>query len=619
MSLIKQNKKPFTRHLFTVIKLAVLNASLLLSAGKIYAAGSAKEEFVPQWAKSAVWYQIFPERFRNGDLSNDPSIEDIVGADPQEKAKQWAVHPWGADWYKLQDYELKNGEPELWKHLLRRRYGGDLQGIIDKLDYIEELGINAIYLNPIFDSPSLHKYDGASYHHVDPNFGPDPEGDRALMATENPLDPKTWVWTQADEIALTLIEEAHKRGIRVIFDGVFNHMGVNSFAFQHLKEHQQNSPYKDWFTVLSFDDPIKGTKFDYEGWFGVKSLPEFKEDDNGLVEGPRTYVFAATQRWMNPKGKGIEYGIDGWRLDVAFNVHHNFWKAWRSWVKSINPDAYLTAEIVDTPDKVKPYLQGDEFDGEMNYNFAFTAAEFLFNPKGMNITASEFGEELRKMRHMYPSGVAYVTQNLFGSHDSNRIGSHILNRGIGNFRDWGKYFSLSQAANNTDYDVSKPGKEEIHLQKLFVLLQMTYVGAPMAYYGDEVGMWGANDPDDRKPMIWSDIKYEDESTLADGTARPADRVAINRELKAHYKTLISIRHQYESLRLGDFKQVLANDELELYAFERSIERDDKQESVQVYLNNSNEKRTIELPENANVIFPSGLNVIDGKVNLARKK
>jgi glycosidase len=321
---------------------------------------------------------------------------------------------------------------------------------------------------------------------------------------------------------------------------------------------------------------------------------------------------------MNPKGKGIEYGIDGWRLDVAFNVHHNFWKAWRSWVKSINPDAYLTAEIVDTPDKVKPYLQGDEFDGEMNYNFAFTAAEFLFNPKGMNITASEFGEELRKMRHMYPSGVAYVTQNLFGSHDSNRIGSHILNRGIGNFRDWGKYFSLSQAANNTDYDVSKPGKEEIHLQKLFVLLQMTYVGAPMVYYGDEVGMWGANDPDDRKPMIWSDIKYEDESTLADGTARPADRVAINRELKAHYKTLISIRHQYESLRLGDFKQVLANDELELYAFERSIERDDKQESVQVYLNNSNEKRTIELPENANVIFPSGLNVIDGKVNLARK-
>ncbi len=154
------------------------------------------EEFVPQWAKSVVWYQIFPERFRNGDPSNDPTVNDILGADPAEPPVEWEVHPWGSDWYELQNYEQANGEPELWKHLLRRRYGGDLQGVIDKLDYLEDLGVTALYLNPVFQSPSLHKYDAESYHHIDPNFGPDPDGDRELIATENLLDPATWVCNQ---------------------------------------------------------------------------------------------------------------------------------------------------------------------------------------------------------------------------------------------------------------------------------------------------------------------------------------------------------------------------------------------------------------------------------------
>lgn len=571
-------------------------------------------EFVPQWAKSAIWYQVFPERFRNGDVSNDPTINDLDGADPQEPAKAWNIHPWGSDWYELQAYEKQNGEPELWKHLLRRRYGGDLQGIIDKLDYIQSLGVNALYLNPVFDSPSLHKYDGASYHHIDPNFGPDPEGDRKLMATENPLDPNTWVWTKADELALNLIKQAHKRGIRVIFDGVFNHMGVNSFAFQHLKQHQQASPYKDWFTVLSFDDKEKGTEFDYEGWFGVKSLPEFKEDEQGLVKGPRDYVFAATQRWMNPKSQGIEHGIDGWRLDVAFNVHHNFWKAWRTWVKSINPEAYLTAEIVDTPDKVRPYLQGDEFDGEMNYNFAFTAAEFFFNPKDMAINAREFGEKLTVMRNLYPKGVAYVTQNLFGSHDSNRIGSHIVNSGIGNFRDWGDYFGLSQAANNPDYDVSKPSEADIQLQKLFVIFQMTYVGAPMVYYGDEVGMWGANDPDDRKPMLWPDIKYDNEVYLPNGKKRSPDTVTINSGLREHYKMLISIRNQYEALRLGSFKEIQADNDLHLYAFEREYQT----QTVQVYLNNSDNEISLPLGKDIRPIYPLNTVAKNAQVKIKAK-
>ncbi|MDH5433765.1 MAG: glycoside hydrolase family 13 protein, partial [Gammaproteobacteria bacterium] len=488
----------------------------------------SKDEFVPQWAKKVVWYQIFPERFRDGDPTNNPTLESIIGADPQVPPKHWRVHPWGSDWYQLQDYEKANGEPELWKHLLRRRYGGDLQGVIDKLDYLQSLGITAIYFNPVFYSPSLHKYDGASYHHIDPHFGPDPEGDKALIAKENPLDPDSWVWTSADELALKMIQEAHKRNIRVIFDGVFNHMGINSFAFQDVVKNQQKSPYKDWFIIDSFDDPEKGTQFSHTGWFGNKSLPEFREDSNGIVSGPKAYIFNATKRWMNPKNKGVEYGIDGWRLDVAYNVHHNFWKDWRKLVKSINPEAYLTAEIVDKPEKVQPYLMGDEFDGEMNYNFAFTATEFLFNP--VAIKPSEFDAKLATLRNLYPSGVAYVNQNLFGSHDSNRIGSHIVNSGIGNFRNWGKYFGLSQAANNPDYQVRKPNEQETRLQKLFVILQMTYVGAPMIYYGDEVGMWGANDPDTRKPMLWPDIHYVDEIYLPNGQKRPEsmiDKVEIN--------------------------------------------------------------------------------------------
>jgi cyclomaltodextrinase len=547
-------------------------------------------EFVPAWAKEVVWYQVFPERFRDGDASNNPTRKDIAGADPQPLPEHWQIHPWGSDWYKLQPYEKANGDKELWKHMLRRRYGGDLQGIIDKLDYIQDMGFTAIYLNPVFDSPSLHKYDAASYHHIDPNFGPDPDGDRALMARENPLDPSTWVWTKADELALKLIEQAHQRGIRVIFDGVFNHMGINSFAFQNLKAKQQDSPYKDWFTVLSWEDEAAGTAFDYEGWFGVKSLPEFKEDEQGLAAGPKNYVFAATERWMNPKGKGAEHGIDGWRLDVAFCIAHGFWKDWRKHVKSLNPEAYLTAEIVDTPERVKPYLQGDEFDGEMNYNFAFASAEFFFNPEPTRISASEFDRELRAMRQLYPKGVAYVTQNLFGSHDSNRIGSHIVNRGVGNFRDWSTYFNLSQVGSNPDYLVRKPNAEEIRLQKLFVIMQMTYVGAPMVYYGDEVGMWGANDPDDRKPMLWPDIDYEDEVVNPDGSKRRPDKVAVNQDLQQHYKTLISLRNKYSALRVGDFNTLLTDDKRGLYGFERTHQR----QRIWVVLNNSSVEHKIRL-------------------------
>lgn len=565
-------------------------------------------EFVPKWAKTVVWYQIFPERFSDGDPGNNPTVNDIKGADPKESPKEWQIHPWGSDWYKLQPYEKANGEPELWKHLLRRRYGGDLQGVINKLDYLQELGVTAIYLNPVFQSPSLHKYDGESYHHIDPNFGPDPEGDRKMIATENPLDPATWVWTSADKLALKLIEEVHHRGMKIIFDGVFNHLGYNSFAFQDVIKNQQNSVYKDWFIIKSWKDEEKGTEFDYEGWFGVKSLPELKEDSTGIVEGPKQYIFNATQRWMNPQNKGSEFGIDGWRLDVAFCIGHPFWKQWRKHVRSINPEAYMTAEIVDVPDKVKPYMQGDEFDGEMNYNFAFTSAEFFFNTDSTRITASGYDAKLKELRELYPAGVAYVSQNLFGSHDANRIGSHIVNRnnGIGNFRDWGNYFNASAASNNPKYSTRKPQEEDIELQKLFVIMQMTYVGAPMIYYGDEVGMWGGNDPDCRKPMVWDDMSYEGEVYNVDGSTHDPDKVAVNKSLFEHYKKLIAIRNAHQALQVGTYKTIFTDDEKGILIFERALE----DEKLIVVINNGDNQYTVDVPELKQACFKD---LISGKV------
>ncbi len=548
---------------------------------------SSQNEFVPQWAKKVVWYQIFPDRFRNGDTSNDPTLESINGSWPHDSTSEWHLHPWTSDWYKLQDYEKLNGK-NIWFNIQRRRYGGDLQGIIDKLDYLQDLGISAIYLNPIFESPSLHKYDGATYHHVDPHFGPDPQGDKQKIKSEVPHDPQTWVWTEADKLFLKLIEETHARGMKIIIDGVFNHMGLNSWAFRDVIKNQQRSKYKDWFKIVSWEDPEKGTEFQYEGWYGVKELPELNQDENGIVAGPKRYIFDATKRWMDPNGDDDPSdGIDGWRLDVAFMVKHKFWKDWRKHLKAINPEAYITAEIINSVKYNKPYLEGDEFDAVMNYNFAFACEEFFINHK-YKITAEEFDKKLKYLRGAYPGGVEYVMQNLFDSHDTNRLLSHILNKDIGSYRDWGNYFELSKGS-NPDFNTGKPGEKEIEIQKLMVIFQMTYVGAPMIYYGDETGMWGANDPDCRKPMVWNDRQYEPEVYLPDQSIKEnSDAVKFDQSIYSHYKKLIEIRNENPVLQTGAYQTLLAEDDI--FAFERS----DNQNSIVVVLNNNETKKKIEL-------------------------
>ena len=550
------------------MKKSILICLLLLAFETLF----AQNDFTPNWSKGVVWYQIFPDRFYNGDPSNDPKVTDQDGAYPFDSTSDFQIHPWASDWYALQPYEQKNGK-DVFYNIQRRRYGGDLQGVIDKLDYLQSLGINAIYMNPIFWAPSSHKYDALCYHHVDPTFGPDPEGDKKMILNEDPLNPEKWVWTKADLLALKLIDEVHKRKMFIIFDGVFNHLGVNSFAFRDVAEKQEKSAYKDWFMVDSWNDTAKGTKFEYQGWFGVKTLPEFKEDSNGIVSGPKQYIFDATKRWMNPMNKGVQHGIDGWRLDVAYCIAHPFWKDWRKLVKSVNPEGYLTAELVDPIEKTKPYLSGDEFDATMNYNFSFLVHDFFVQDlKGSSVT--EFDSKLKELREGFGEGVAMSMQNLVGSHDATRIGSAVANPDGKKFGDWGDYFTWSQKSNNKGYNARKPTAKQLDKQKLIAAFQLLYLGSPMIYYGDESGMWGSNDPDCRKPMVWADKKYDAETFNPDQSKHEADKVVFNTDVFNWYKKFIGLRNQYKAIKLGSFTTIETNDAEKTYAFRRKLGKEE---------------------------------------------
>ncbi|MEG8989710.1 glycoside hydrolase family 13 protein [Ignavibacteria bacterium 4148-Me] len=501
----------------------------------------------PQWAKEAVWYQIFPERFFNGDKINDPKPIDIKGAWPYFVPDDWQIHPWTSDWYEMQSWEINTGM-DFYRNAGLRRYGGDLQGIIDKLDYLKELGVNAIYLNPIFESPSLHKYDASMYHHIDNNFGPDPEGDRKIWESENPADPNTWQWTSADKLFLNLIKEAHKRNIKIIIDGVFNHTGTTFWAFQDIVKNQQNSPYKDWYTIKKFDDlSTPENEFDYQGWYGVKDLPEIREDENGIVEGPANHIHEIVKRWMDPNKDGNpEDGIDGWRLDVAEMVNHKFWQKFRSWVREINPEAYLVGEVWwkdwrnDEMYNASPWLRY-EFDAVMNYRFTRAVKNLIFSKKYFT-GVKGFIDTIKTMMNQYGENY-YVMMNLLGSHDTERLASLIVNPD-------NLYDHNGNPGQNPEFDVRKPNEEERKKQKLAVAIQFTLPGAPHIYYGDEAGMWGGDDPDCRKPMVWKEFKYDIEISHPLGKPRPQDSVYFDQDIFNWYKKLASIRNSNKVLSLG---------------------------------------------------------------------
>ena len=370
------------------------------------------------WQTEAVWYQIFPERFRNGDPSNDP-IRDSLGG-KEWAPESWRVRAWTSDWYARDAWEQARGDNFYWT-VGERRYGGDIQGIIDKLDYLRDLGINAIYLNPVFWSGSHHKYDTYSFHHVDPYFGPDPKGDLALIASETE-DPATWKWTAADKLFLEMVAKAHERGMRVIIDGVFNHAGLGFFAFEDLRKNGQNSRFKDWFIVQKWDDPASPENdLVWQGWHGIKHMPEFAEvwtDGRGdLVPGVKSYLTAVTRRWMQPDGD-VSRGVDGWRLDVAWMVPDVFWQEWNKMVHEINPSAFTITEI--WVDAHKTTL-GGHFDATMNYEgFAMPAKGWLFDTA---LKPSEFTAWLDRTRSPWPEWNALRLQNLLDSHDTPRAGS----------------------------------------------------------------------------------------------------------------------------------------------------------------------------------------------------
>lgn len=510
--------------------------------------------YTPEWAKHVIWYQIFPERFRNGDPGNDPTVERIRGE--YELDGSWEISPWTGDWYERADWEKELG-PEFRDGVFFRRYGGDLQGIIDQLDYLQELGIGAIYLNPIFDAVSLHKFDTSHYRHVDRFFGPDPEGDAEIMEREDPEDPSSWQWTSADKLFLELVEKVHGRGMKIIIDGVFNHTGTDFWAFRDLKQNQRESRFADWYDVVSFLNPDAPdeSKFEYNGWWGVKDLPELREIDGNLIQPIRNHIANITRRWMDPDGDGDPSdGIDGWRLDVPEENGVPFWKEWCGLVRDINPEAYITGEIWD--DKAMHYINGELFTAVMNYQFAKAVQDYMID---RDISAHDFSHRLQRVRQSFPHDANYVVQNLMDSHDTPRVASMIFNGGR-------EYNSMGKPEEG--FDVRKPQPHERAVQRLIALFQFTYVGAPMIYYGTEAGMWGADDPDNRKPMVWPDMDYEAEKTHPLGHDRPVDENSFNFDLFHWYKKLAGIRNNHEVFRTGEFRELVVDSDRNIYAFAR---------------------------------------------------
>ncbi len=531
-------------------------------------------ERTPAWAQDAVWYQVFPERFRNGDPSNDPT-RSTLQRPLNEVPAAWRPSRWTRDWYEQADWEREMGG--FYDGVYDRRYGGDLQGVIDRLPYLDSLGVTALYVNPVFWARSLHKYDGRSYHHVDPHFGPDPAGDERLIAQETPADPSTWRTTAADSLFFVLLEKAHARDLRVIIDGVFNHTGRDFFAFKDLVDNQADSRYADWYAVNAFDDPAtpETNEFDYTGWWGVESLPEFANNEAGttLEAGPREYIMDATARWMDPNGDGDPSdGVDGWRLDVAEEVPAGFWREWNAHVRELNPDAYTVSEVWED---ASGYLGETGFSATMNYHgFAFPVKGFLIDDA---IPPSRFAELLRERRASHSHRVRNALQNLVGSHDTPRLATMVVNRTDTGYAQPERFDydngAVTDLRQNPDYKIRAPNASERRLQRLVALFQMTYVGAPMVYHGDEAGMWGADDPDDRKPMVWPDKNYDLEDDHPFGQDRPADPVRFAEDLFATYRDLIALRRTHEALRRGTFGVVQADDERGLLAYARTHPKD----------------------------------------------
>ncbi len=428
----------------------------------------------PNWVKETVWYEIYPERFANGNSSNDPSN----------------VLEWGS---------INNVRNDMF-------FGGDLEGVIKKLDYIKNLGVNGIYFTPIFTSPSSHKYDTTNYFEIDPQFG----------------DLK---------IVKTLVKEAHKRGIRVMLDAVFNHCGFTHPFFQDVLKNGEKSKYKDYFHIRKF--PV---------FVGDPRQFKFNDDDNVLnfdtfaftpfmpkwnTEHPevKEYLLDVAKFWIK------ECDIDAWRLDVSNEVDHEFWRAFRKTCDQTKPDFYIVGENWDDS---MPWLQPDQMQSVMNYEFMFPVWNFFGH---RTIKATEFKYQINKLLCMYPKHISQYLFNLLDSHDTTRI------------------LTICQ------------GNKQ--LTKLAYVFQMTFGGTPSIYYGGEIGLAGGHDPDNRKCMIW-DEKHQDI------------------DMFNHIQKLIRLRKTYSFMYDVDLHWIETNDDTNHLIYKKQVQ----EETMYVIINNHNKPLTL---------------------------
>lgn len=535
---------------------------LLIFSSQLLAQPPINNTLPPYWAKNAIWYQILVERFYNGDKTNDPVAANINTLPMNQLAPtDWKISNWTSDWYQ-KDPWAKQIKGDFNDQIQFRRYGGDLKGILLKLDYLSNLGVNALYLNPINDAPSMHKYDARNYHHVDIHFGPDPVGDLKIIAAENPTDPSSWKWTAADKLFLQLIKEAHKRGIKIILDYSWNHVGTTFWAWQDVLKNQASSLYKNWFDILSFDDPnTVGNDFKYNGWLNIPSLPEIKKTnisgtrkaglpyEGDINQEAKSHIFSVTNRWLAPNGDTSK-GVDGFRLDVADQIGLGFWRDYRSFVKNIQPNAYLVGEIwwEEWPDRLMnpaPYVKGDVFDAVMFYQL-YRPARSFFSSTQHSINAKDFRDSLLFQWNRLKPETNFAMMNVSSSHDAPRL--------LTCFYNPGKYKFKATPKDDQLYKTGKPDANTYKRVKMYLVHLFTNIGAPQIWNGEEMGMWGSDDPDCRKPLWWKEFKFDQETrnNYQPGLSEK-DAVGFNQNQFNFYKKLISIRKKYPSLIHGEIE------------------------------------------------------------------
>ncbi len=551
----------------------------------------------PEWSQSAVWYQLFVERFRNGDTNNDPTLTNIEGSWFDPFPDSWAVTKWGHDWYSQEDWAKETGL-EFYRTVQMRRYGGDFQGVLDKVGYLKDLGVTAIYFNPINDAPSLHKFDARNYRHADVNFGPDPIGDNKIIAAETPDDPSSWKLTAADKLFFKLVDELHKNGIKVIVDFSWNHTGSEFWAFKDVIKNQEKSAYKDWYEIESFDDPSTDeNEFKYEGWLGVATLPDIKKIretkkrpghpyEGNMVQAPKTHIFNVAKKWMDPNGDGdTSDGIDGMRLDVAEHVPLGFWRDFRKYVRGINPDFYLVGENWWTswPDTLmdpKPWVKGDIFDAVMHYQWYKPARTYFHLPDDQQLP-NKFSTSMDSVFGSYPEYTKRAMMNLGASHDSPRMATSLSNKT--------KYKYNAHPMANSQYNIGPPSEEDYRLMRLFLFHQFTWIGAPHIWMGDEMGMFGSDDPDCRKPLVWDDIAFDEEKNPPFTDIQYVHKPKSRGDIHGTYTKLAKLRRENTALEAGTYQFMNVGNNL--IAYERILEGENRL----IIINTANIKKKVNLP------------------------